>query len=361
MDRRPTIYDVARASGVAASTVSRAFARPGRVNADTAAKIFSAARELGYRRSALPGLTSSRSGNIALVVTDITNPFYAEIIRGTHAAATELGYTMLLSHTQEDALVERAWIERELTSVDGIVLASSRMSDSAIRMLAKQKPLVVLNRRLPEVPSLIIDNERGMHRALEHLGKLGHTSVTYVAGPEASWTDGVRWLAVREAGVELDIKVRRVGPSSSPTIRAGFLRAKEIVAHSATAVIAYNDVLAIGVMKGLSRLGVRVPDDMSVVGFDNILLAEVIEPELTTVASPLRAQGETSVRNLVAMIGGSVSAGQPLVMPVRLVVRRSTGPCAQVHRSRNKTSPALGTTKLPAAASAVRSTESGSR
>jgi DNA-binding LacI/PurR family transcriptional regulator len=200
-----------------------------------------------------------------------------------------------------------------------------------------------------------------MRRALEHLGKLGHNSVTYVAGPESSWTDGVRWLAVREAGIELDIKVRRVGPSGSPTIRGGFLRAEEIVAHSATAVVAYNDVLAIGVMKGLSRLGVRVPDDVSVVGFDNILLAEVIEPELTTVASPLRAQGETSVRNLVAMIGGAVPTGEPLVMPVRLVVRHSTGPNPRAHRSRKRTSPALGTTKLPAASSAARSTESGSR
>jgi DNA-binding LacI/PurR family transcriptional regulator len=361
MDRRPTIYDVARAAGVATSTVSRTFARPGRVNADTAAKIIAAARELGYRSSSLPGRTRSRTGNIALVVTDITNPFYAEIIRGTHTAAAELGYTMLLSHTQEDAQFERAWIERELASVEGIVLASSRMSDSAIRMLAKQKPLVVLNRRLPEVPSLIIDNRLGMRRALEHLAELGHTSVTYVAGPEASWTDGVRWLAVREAGIALDITVRRVGQSNSPTIHAGFLRAEEIVAHSATAVVAYNDVLAIGVIKGLSRLGVRVPEDISVVGFDNILLAEIIEPELTTVASPLRAQGETSVRNLVAMIGGSVPTGEPLVMPVRLVVRHSTGPVARTHRSRNKTSPALGTTKLPAAASAARSTESGSR
>jgi LacI family transcriptional regulator len=356
VEPRPTIYDVARAAGVAASTVSRAFARPGRVNADTAAKVFAAARELGYRTTSLPGLTTSRSRTLALVVTDITNPFYAEIIRGAHEAAADLGYTVRLSHTQEDAHIERAWIEHELSTVEGVVLASSRMSDSTIRTLAKQKPVVVLNRRLPEVPCLLVDNARGMRRALEHLGELGHTSVTYLSGPEASWTDGVRWQALREAGFELDMRIRRVGPTQSPTIDAGFGRVREIMEQPTTAVIAYNDVLAIGVIKGLRRLGVRVPEDVSVVGVDNILLAQVVEPELTTVASPLHAQGQTAVRNLVAMINGAVSTGEPLVMPVKLVVRRSTA-----QRSRNRTSPALGTTKVPPSASAAaRSIESRS-
>jgi DNA-binding LacI/PurR family transcriptional regulator len=356
MEPRPTIYDVAKAAGVAASTVSRAFARPGRVNADTAAKVFAAARELGYRTTSLSGLTTSRTGTLALVVTDITNPFYAEIIRGAHESAADLGYTVRLSHTQEDAHIERAWIEHELSTVEGVVLASSRMSDSTIRTLAKQKPVVVLNRRLPEVPSLLIDNARGMRRAMEHLGELGHTSVTYVSGPEASWTDGVRWQALREAAFELDMKLRRVGPTQKPTIDAGFGRVGEIMAQPTTAVIAYNDVLAIGVIKGLRRMGVSVPDDVSVVGVDNILLAEVVEPELTTVASPLWAQGQTAVKNLVAMINGAVSTGEPVLMPAELVVRRSTA-----QRSRNRTSPALGTTKVsPSASAAARSIESRS-
>ncbi|KGN40780.1 LacI family DNA-binding transcriptional regulator [Knoellia aerolata] len=347
MERRPTIYDVAKVAGVAASTVSRAFARPGRVNAETAARIFEAARELGYRTTALPGLTTSRSRTLALVVTDITNPFYAEIIRGAHEAAAELGYTLSLSHTQEDADIERAWIEHELGTVEGVVLASSRMSDSTIRMLAKQKPVVVLNRRLPEVPCLLVDNARGMRRALEHLGELGHTSVTYLAGPEASWTDGIRWQALREAGFELDMRIRRVGPTQHPTIDAGFARVREIMSQPTTAVIAYNDVLAIGVIKGLRRMGVGVPDDVSVVGVDNILLAEVVEPELTTVAAPLRAQGETAVRNLVAMVGGAVSSRQPLVLPVTLVVRRSTAPRSRKAASPARVPSAAGPTTLP--------------
>lgn len=341
MEPRPTIYDVAKAADVAASTVSRAFARPGRVNPDTAARVFEAARALGYRTTSLPGLTTTRTRTLALVVTDITNPFYAEIIRGAHAAAADLGYTIRISHTQEDARIERDWIEHELSSVEGVVLASSRMSDSTIRTLAKQRPVVVLNRRLPEVPCVLIDNARGMRRAMEHLGELGHSCVTYVSGPEASWTDGVRWQALREAGMELELKVRRVGPAQSPTIDAGFRLVREIMGQQTTAVIAYNDVLAIGVIKGLRRLGVSVPGDVSVIGVDNILLAEVVEPELTTVASPLHAQGQTAVRNLVAMVNGAVPTGEPQVLPVTLVVRGSTA-----QRSRKRTSPASGTTNV---------------
>ena len=107
MESKPTIYDVAKAAGVAASTVSRAFARPGRVSAETAQRVFAAAAGIGYRSDALPGLTTTRTRSLALVVTDITNPFYSELIRGAHEAAGAAGYTILLSHTQEDAQLDR--------------------------------------------------------------------------------------------------------------------------------------------------------------------------------------------------------------------------------------------------------------
>lgn len=208
MESKATIYDVARAAGVAASTVSRAFARPGRVSAETARRVFAAAAEVGYRSSALPGLTGSRTRSLALVVTDITNPFYSELIRGAHEAAGAAGYMILLSHTREDAQLERDWTERELGAVDGVLLASSRMSDSAIRMIAKQKPMIVLNRRIPEVPCVVTDNARGARRAVEHLAELGHDTITYVAGPETSWADGMRWQALREAAYELEMRGR---------------------------------------------------------------------------------------------------------------------------------------------------------
>ena len=292
------------------------------------------------------------------MVTDITNPFYAEIIRGAHEAAAELGYTVRLSHTQEDPHVERAWIERELSTVEGVVLASSRMSDSTIRTLAKQKPVVVLNRRLPEVPCLLIDNARGMRRALEHLGELGHTSVTYVSGPESSWTDGMRWQALREAGYELEMQ----DPPGRPDAVADDRRrvrggCREIAGRSrrprsSPTTTCWRSAWS----RGCAGSGCAVPDDVSVVGVDNILLAQVVEPELTTVASPLRAQGQTAVRNLVADDRRRGVERRAAAHAGELVVRGSTA-----QRSRKSTSPALGTTKVsPSASAAARSIESRS-
>src|SRR5437762_11153216 len=133
MGRRPTIYDVAHEAGVAASTVSRAYSRPGRVNAETAQRVFVAAQRLGYRSDRLdgqrPGYQAVREA-IDLVVADVTNPFYGDIIKGAYEAAREAGYQLILSHTSESPEVERQAIERELKQVDGIVIASSRMTDS---------------------------------------------------------------------------------------------------------------------------------------------------------------------------------------------------------------------------------------
>src|SRR5947209_9233245 len=302
-----TIYDVARAAGVAPSTVSRAFSRPGRVNAATAERIRLAADELGYRANPLArALSTARSRMLALVVSDVANPFYSEIIRGAQAAAAQAGYTLLLADAQESDRVERAALERVLPSVDGVVLGGSRMSDSAIRMIAKQKPVVVLNRAVVDVPSVVPDNAGGMRRALEHLTSLGHDGVLYVAGPEASWADSMRWRSLQDAATELQVRVRRIGPFS-PDVPGGVRAAAELAGAPATAAVAYNDQLAIGLIRGLGARGIGVPRDVSVVGFDNIPAAELITPGLTTVASPLHTEGATAATHLLAMIEGAQS------------------------------------------------------
>jgi LacI family transcriptional regulator, repressor for deo operon, udp, cdd, tsx, nupC, and nupG len=354
----PTIYDVARAAGVAPSTVSRAFSRPGRVNAATAERVRRVADDLGYRANPLArALSTARSSLIALVVSDVANPFYSEIVRGAQAAATENGFTLLLADAQESDRVERGALERLLPAVDGFVLGGSRMSDSAIRMIAKQKPVVVLGRAVVDVPSVVPDNARGARLAAEHLAGLGHSALTYVAGPEASWADGVRWRSLLETAEDLQLRLRRTGPFS-PDVPGGVRAAAELLAQPTSAVVAYNDQLAIGIVRGLRGRGVRVPADVSVVGFDNIGAAELVTPGLTTVAAPLHAGGAAATRALLAMVQGAPgSTGAPLVLPVRLVVRGSTA-----QRSRKSTSPASRTTKVsPSAAHASTSTDAGSR
>jgi LacI family transcriptional regulator len=362
MDRAVTIYDVARAAGVAPSTVSRAFSRPGRVNATTADRIRTVADQLGYRTNPLArALSTARTQLLALMVSDVGNPFYAEVIRGAQTAASAGGWTILLADAQESGRRERAALERLLPTVDGVVLAGTRMSDSAIRMIAKQKPVIVLNREVVDVPSVVTDNPRGARLAVEHLAGLGHESLAYAAGPEASWADSKRWQSLRDAAGDRDLRIRRLGPFS-PDLRGGLRAAEALSGQPATAVVAYNDQMAIGLVRGLTALGRRVPHDVSVVGFDDVEAAGLVTPGLTTVAAPLRVEGRSAVEHLLAMVeGGASGPSRSMVLPVRLVVRESTGrPLRQ--RSRNSTSPASGTTNVsPSEPNASRSTAAGSR
>ncbi|WP_156250289.1 LacI family DNA-binding transcriptional regulator [Pseudactinotalea terrae] len=326
-ERPTTIYDVARAAGVAPSTVSRAFSRPGRVNAETAERIREVAAELGYRANPQARALSTRSTSmIAVLLADIANPVFAELVRGAEEAAAEAGYAMVLADTRESAGREREVLDKILPTVDGIVLASPRMSDTAVRQVAKVKPTVVLNREVGGLPSVVVDNPRGMRRAAEHLAALGHTQVTYLAGPEAAWPDGVRWRALRDARTDLGLTVRRVGPVP-PTVNGGVRAAAAWATHPTSAVVAYNDMVAIGFMRGALAMGRRVPGDVSVIGFDNTQSAEIVTPGLTTVAAPQRELGARAVRHVLAFVGGARSTStDPLVLPSKLVERASTGP-----------------------------------
>jgi LacI family transcriptional regulator, repressor for deo operon, udp, cdd, tsx, nupC, and nupG len=354
----PTIYDVARETGVAPSTVSRAFSRPGRVNAETAEHVRAAAARLGYRSNA-PACTlpAGRTGMVALVVPDVTNPVYSDITRGAEDAAALGGCTVLLADFRESGRLEREVIERALAAVDGLVLGDPRIPDSAIRMAAKRRPTVVLNRSVADVPSVVPDNPRGMRRVGEHLGALGHGTIVYLAGPEASWADGMRWRSLREAAGALDLRVRRRGPYP-PTVAGGLAAADGLGRQSTTAVVAYNDLMAIGLMLGLQRAGVAVPREVSIVGFDNVFGSDFCTPALTTVAAPLRGLGAAGMRRLLTQLnGGPVQSPRPGVLPVELVVRESTA-----QPSRRRSSPARGTTSVSgSAAQASGSTSAGSR
>jgi len=325
-DRPPSIYDVAAAAGVAPSTVSRALSKPGRVSFRTAEHVREVAATLGYRsdtpRRRLPGASTSM---LAMLVADITNPVFFGMIRGAERTAQHAGYTMLLAETQESEESERALIERVLPSVDGVILTSSRMSDATIRTVAKTAPIVVLNRLVNQVPSVASDNVKAVKRAVEHLAGGGHRSLTYLAGPEASWADGMRWRGLLEASHELDLRVRRLGPHL-PTLQGGRQAAERWLEAPTSAVLAYNDLLAIGFMRTVLQAGLAVPGDVSVVGFDDIRDAQLVEPALTTIASPLMSLGSAAVNHLLKTSVLPSSRAGSVVLPARVVLRRSTGP-----------------------------------
>src|SRR3954449_2367060 len=296
--RPPSIYDVAAAAGVAPSTVSRALSKPGRVSFQTAEHVRQVAAQLGYRAGTRQrSLEGSPTSMLAMVVADITNPVFFGMIRGAERTAAHAGYTLVLLETQESQRAERIHLERVRTTVDGLILTSSRMSDSSIRALAKTSPLVVLNRIVAQVPSVAGDNVRGVKRAVEHLAERGHATLCYLSGPEASWADAVRWRGVLEACHELGIKARRLGPFP-PTISGGAAAGEVWTAAPTTAVIAYNDLLAIGFVRAATASGHAVPRDVSVIGFDNIRDGQLIQPALTTISVPLASLGSAAVNHL---------------------------------------------------------------
>jgi DNA-binding LacI/PurR family transcriptional regulator len=324
--RPPSIYDVAAAAGVAPSTVSRALSKPGRVSFRTAEHVREVAARLGYRTELRNRRVEGPSTSmLAMVVADITNPVFYGMIRGAERTAVHAGYTMVLVETQESEEAEHALLTRILPSVDGVVLTSSRLSDAAIRGVAKIAPLVVLNRLVDQVPSVASDNVRAVKRAVEHLVGYGHRSLSYLAGPDASWASGMRWRGLLEAGHELDVTVRRLGPHL-PTLNGGRQAAEAWLASPTTGVVAYNDLVAIGFMQAVAQAGVRVPQDVSVVGFDNIRDAALVQPPLTTIASPLVSLGSAAVNHLLATSRVATERDSAVVLPARLVLRGSTGP-----------------------------------
>lgn len=317
-----TIYDVAELAGVNPSTVSRAFGKPGRVSAKTEAKIRAAAAELSFRPNPIArALPTGRTSTIGLVVGDITNPVVFGIIRGAERAASAAGYVLLVAESQESGEAEATAIERLMPGVDGIVLATTRLGDERIEDIASRKPLVLLNRHVNGVPGILPDVKSGVRALIDHLADLGHRSVVFISGPVQSWISARRWDEILAAGQRRDLAVVEIGPNL-PTVEGGREITPRVLAARPTAVIAYNDLIAMGVIQAATAAGVSVPGHLSVAGFDDIFGSDLITPALTTVRSQLLLAGERAVNQLL----GIAEEGGEDLLHTELVVRGSTGP-----------------------------------
>lgn len=333
--KRITIYDVAKAAGVAPSTVSRAFSRPGRVNSETGAMIRKVAKELGYHERPISRAeTRTQTKVLAFVVADFANPVYSDLIRGFQKEAGLHGYTVLILDSQEDEVKERRTIEKILPMVDGVALTSSRMSDSSVNQIAKNKPVTVLNRQVIGVPSIVPDAVRGMRTAVEYLAELGHTKVTYISGPPNSWAENVRSRAIADACYQLNLTLKRTKPVA-PSLQGGVEAVKQWSKSLTSAVIAYNDLMAIGFIKAIQKAGLRVPQDVSVVGVDNTMVSVLTTPSLTSVGPPSNSLGVAAAKSLISQITHHGSTDAPLMtVPMKLFTRDSTHECSAKNRIR---------------------------
>ncbi len=324
--RRPTITDVAREAGVAASTVSRAFTRPGRVNAGTRDHVLAVAERLGYAPNpAAQALESGRSNTVALVVPDITNPYFAGVIKGAERAAAQASLTLVLADAQENPAHEEQLVRRLGPAVDGFVLMASRMPDPVLRRTAELNRVVLVNRACTGLASVVADYDDGTRQIVAHLSAHGHRSFVFLGGPAESWSGARRWAGLRAAAREHGLEATRFGPYT-PTIAAGPAAADAVLAHKATAVVAHNDMLAIGVLNRLSARGVAVPEQVSVVGFDNVFGSDFCHPPLTTLAERTEEAGAHAIAGLAQQVGSGTRDTPARVLPTHLVVRESSGP-----------------------------------
>lgn len=330
--RQPTIRDVAERAGVSTASVSRVLAGAGRPRAATDAAVRAAVAELGYRPSSIArSLRTRRTGTFGLLVSEVQNPFFPALVDSVADAARGLGRSVVLGTVAGDGLAD---LERMLErSVDGLIVAWGRLSPVTWRWIAEAPiPIVVVNSE-PDgvaVPIVVSDTYAGTREAVGHLVGLGHRRIGYLRGPADSPTTGVR-LAGFVAGCAAAGIAREATPvvDGSTVEDAESATRRLLVANpTLTAVATYNDLAAIGAIRAVHGLGGRVPEDVSVVGFDDIPAASWVTPPLTTVAQAKRELGRIAAERLVSLVTGErpfAGRDRELVrVPTELVVRGST-------------------------------------
>lgn len=321
--------EVAERAGVSTSTVSRTLSRPESVAPRTRERVVAAARDLGYRTEALTlprSEPSARTLTLGLVVPDLENPFFASVTKGVQKRAELSGCSVLVADSDEEASQEFSLVTTMAPHVDGIILCSPRAEAGEILELSRATRLVLVNRRVEGVPAVTVDNRDGVRQAIDHLRALGHRRIAYVGGPRESWSNDERLRAVREVQAELeDVEIIELG-HFRPFVSGGIAATDLALASGATAVLAYNDLLALGVLERARQRGVRVPDELSVVGIDNVPVAAMTSPSLTSVELPRLASGRAGVELLLALLRGESVTVPSRDLDVQLVVRDSTGP-----------------------------------
>ena len=330
----PTILDVARRAGVSPITVSRVINRSGYASEETRQRVEAAIAELGYVPNTLArSLRSKRTNTLALIVTDITNPFFTTLARGVEDTASDAGFTVIFCNTDESQAEEDKYVQVLLQKqVDGILLVPSHCSTESVERIQKQNtPVVVLDRRLPELAADTVrgDSEGGAYQLTRLLISLGHKRIAIISGPQdvSTATDRVTGYrrAMRETGLPPDENLVRYGEF---TQASGYHNAQKLLDLNPqpTALLAANNFISIGAMKALQDAGIRIPEDFSIASFDDLPQALLISFPFFTVASqPAYEMGRRATQLLLTRLTGSADEPfQEIVFPVEVIVRQST-------------------------------------
>jgi LacI family transcriptional regulator len=333
-DRPATLRDVAAAAQVHPATASRALNPETRllVSEDTARRVTAAAAKLGYRPNPVArSLRTRRSHTVGVLIPDLNNPLFPPIVRGLEDKLAAAGYVALLGNTDADAGRERLLFEQmRARHVDGFVLATATLHDRLLAEAAAADVPVVLMNRLSQdysFPSVSVDNEQGARMAINHLVRLGHTRIAHIAGPQEASTGVSRLRGFQEgmAAHGLEISEDLIAYAGRYTVEEGTRCAHELLAAPGgfTAVAAANDMLAVGCYAALDEAGLQCPDDISVIGFNDMPFIDRLRPPLTTVRFPHYQLGTEAAQLLLERIGERDAPVKILYLAPELVVRKS--------------------------------------
>jgi LacI family transcriptional regulator len=334
-DRPATLRDVASAAGVHPATASRALNLGTRllVSEETAQRVSEAAERLGYRpNSVARSLRTRRSNTIGVLIPDLNNPLFPPIIRGIEDRLAEHGYVALIGNTDGDPGKERLVFDQmRARHVDGFVLATATLNSPILtEAVEAELPMVLMNRIAQDYPfsSVSVDNEQGVRAAVAHLVSLGHTRIGHIAGPQDISTGAARLRGYQEAmrSHGLAVDPDEVVYAASYTVEDGLRCGRELleVTDDLTAVVAANDMLAIGCYGALDELGLRCPEDMSVIGFNDMPFVDRLHPPLSTIRFPHYQVGAEAARLLIERVEGGEGPVKILFLAPELVVRGST-------------------------------------
>jgi len=319
----PTIDLVAAKAGVSRATVSRAFTRPELLSRETVRRVRSVARRLGYVPNQIArALSTGRHGSIALVVPDIANPFFPPLIRAVQTKADEAGLSVFLGDSDENPQREDMLIGKFAGQVEGFVLVSPRLAKARIHAHGERRPLVLVNRDVPGLPRVLIDSALGARLAIDHLAALGHRSIAYIGGPVSSWSNQQRRGAVLRTGDALGLAIVEI-PAERATFEGGMAAVASVLAAGVTAAVAFDDLVAEGLLVGLAQRGIEVPRAFSVIGCDDVLGART-NPPLTTISSPSAEAGRIAIDLLAKALEGPSNREVVCRLDTGLIHRSST-------------------------------------
>ena len=338
MDKKTTIKDIARKANVSHTTVSRALNDKSRIKNETKEKILSIAKELNYRPDFIArSLVMRRTKTLGLVITTIANPFYTELSQGIETTAIRLGYNIILCSTNYDLATEKKYIDMlQSKGVDGIIFTSAHMGDPNIIELAKEGfPTILVNRRTydPVVRNKIdyvgVDNIRGGFLAVEHLIKLGHKRIGVIGGSSESSVGFERLEGGKKALAAYGLKVMDDYFLEGDFLRgSGYEGGKKFLKmdERPTAIFATNDYMALGIYQAVLEADIRVPEEIALIGFNDIEFSSIKGIELTTVGQKKYEMGALAVKTLVERIEGQrVGSPEEMILQPELIVRKTCG------------------------------------